>query len=81
VRPERFVVSAADGEAEGARGRVVSREALGDETIYVVETEAGVLNVRMPPTVRLAEEQAVTVRYQGTAPPVYDPESEQVIDR
>src|SRR5215217_4722560 len=31
VRPERFTVSA---EGEGARGRVVSREALGDETIY-----------------------------------------------
>ena len=38
VRPERF-----DGHGTGrghgaARGRVVSREALGDETIYVVET-------------------------------------------
>ena len=81
VRPERFVVSAADGDAEAARGRVVSREALGDETIYVVETDAGLLNVRMPPTVRLDEEEVVAVRYQGTAPPVYDPETERVIDR
>ena len=81
VRPERFVVSVADGDAETARGRVVSREALGDETIYVVETEGGVLNVRMPPTVRFAEEEVVAVRYQGTAPPVYDPETERVIDR
>ena len=32
----------------------MSREALGDETIYVVETEAGLLNVRMPPTARFA---------------------------
>ena len=76
VRPERLVVS--DLAGDGVRGRVVSREALGDETIYVVETEAGMLNVRMPPTVRLAEEEVVAVRYQGTAPPVYDPESGQL---
>jgi multiple sugar transport system ATP-binding protein len=81
VRPERFVVSASDDDPGAARGRVVSREALGDETIYVVETEAGMLNVRMPPTVRLAEEQPVAVRYQGTAPPVYDPESGRVTGR
>ena len=81
VRPERFVVSASDADPGAARGRVVSREALGDETIYVVETEAGLLNVRMPPTVRLAEDEVVAVRYQGTAPPVYDPESGQVTGR
>ena len=49
--------------------------------IYVVDTEAGLLNVRMPPTVRLAEEDVVAVRYQGTAPPVYDPESGRVTGR
>ena len=81
VRPERFVVSASDDDPGAARGRVVSREALGDETIYVVETEAGLLNVRMPPTVRLAEDQPVAVRYQGTAPPVYDPEYGRVTGR
>ena len=81
VRPERFVVSASDVEPGAARGRVVSREALGDETIYVVETEAGLLNVRMPPTARFAEDQVVAVRHLGAAPPVYDPETEQVIGR
>jgi ABC-type sugar transport system ATPase subunit len=81
VRPERFVVSASDDDPGAARGRIVSREALGDETIYVVETEAGLLNVRMPPTVRLAEDQPVAVRYQGVAPPVYDPESGRVTGR
>jgi ABC-type sugar transport system ATPase subunit len=81
VRPERLVVSASDAESGGARGRVVSREALGDETIYVVEADAGTLNVRMPPTARFAEDQVVAVHYQGAAPPVYDPETERVIDR
>jgi ABC-type sugar transport system ATPase subunit len=76
VRPERFAVAA---EGEGARGRVVSREALGDETIYVVETEAGLLNVRMPPTARFAEEQAVSVRHVGAPPPAYDPQTEKVV--
>jgi multiple sugar transport system ATP-binding protein len=79
VRPERFVVSASDADAGAAPGRIVSREALGDETIYVVEAEAGTLNVRMPPTARFDEDQVVSVRYQGSAPPVYDPETEQVI--
>jgi multiple sugar transport system ATP-binding protein len=78
VRPERFVVSAADADPGSAHGRVVSREALGDETIYVVETEAGLLNVRMPPTLQLAEDEVVAVCYQGPAPPVYDPESGRV---
>ena len=64
------------------RGRVVSREALGDETIYVVETEAGLLHVRMPPTARFAEEQVVAVTpRQGAAPPAYDPDTEQVVSR
>jgi multiple sugar transport system ATP-binding protein len=78
VRPERLTVSA---DGDGARGRVVSREMLGDETIFVVETEAGLLNVRMPPTARFAEEQAVSVRHIGAAPPAYDPQTEQVVSR
>jgi multiple sugar transport system ATP-binding protein len=80
VRPERFTVSATT-DPESARGRIVSREALGDETIYVVETEAGLLNVRMPPTARFDEEQIVAVRHQGAAPPAYDPKTEQVMSR
>jgi ABC-type sugar transport system ATPase subunit len=76
VRPERLAV----GEpGDGARGRIVSREALGDETIYVVETEAGLLHVRTPPTVRFAEEQVVSVRHQGAPPPAYDPTTEKVV--
>ena len=80
VRPERLTVGA-DLEPDAARGRVVSREALGDETIYVVETEAGLLNVRMPPTARFDEEQVVSVRHVGAAPPVYDPQTERVVSR
>ena len=68
-------------DPDGARGRVVSREALGDETIYVVETEAGLLNVRMPPTARFGEEQVVSVRHEGAAPPVYDPQTERLAGR
>jgi multiple sugar transport system ATP-binding protein len=79
VRPESFTLSASD--PEGARGRVVSREALGDETIYVVETEAGLLNVRMPPTARFGEEQVVSVRHDGAVPPVYDPQTERLVGR
>jgi multiple sugar transport system ATP-binding protein len=79
VRPESFTVSESD--PDGARGRVVSREALGDETIYVVETDAGLLNVRMPPTARFGDEQVVTVRHEGAAPPVYDPQTERLAGR
>jgi multiple sugar transport system ATP-binding protein len=79
VRPERFTVSESTSDPEGARGRIVSREALGDETIYVVETEAGLLNVRMPPTVRFDEEQVVSVRHEGAAPPAYDPRTEGLV--
>jgi multiple sugar transport system ATP-binding protein len=78
VRPEGFSIA---GEGEGVRGRVASREALGDETIYVVECEAGLLHVRMPATARFDEEQAVTVRHVGSAPPAYDPTTEKVTSR
>jgi ABC-type sugar transport system ATPase subunit len=78
VRPESFTVSDAMSDPDGAPGRVVSREALGDETIYVVETEAGLLNVRMPPTARFGEEQIVSVRHEGAVPPVYDPQTERL---
>jgi multiple sugar transport system ATP-binding protein len=81
VRPESFTVSDPDSDADGARGRVASREVLGDETIYVVETEAGLLNVRMPPTARFDEDQVVTVRHHGAAPPVYDPQTERLAGR
>jgi len=81
VRPERFVVSSPDADPAAARGRIISREALGDETIYVVDTEAGELHVRMPPTARFAEEQVVSVRFQGAPPPVYDPESGKAVSR
>jgi ABC-type sugar transport system ATPase subunit len=81
VRPENFTVADAAAGGDGARGRVVSREALGDETIYVVETEAGLLNVRMPPTARFDDEQVVTVRHDGSPPPVYDPQTERLAGR
>jgi ABC-type sugar transport system ATPase subunit len=77
VRPERLTVTASDG----VRGRIVSREALGDETIYVVECEAGLLHVRMPPTARFEEEQVVGVSHVGAPPPAYDPQTEQVVSR
>ena len=81
VRPENLTVSESTSDPDGARGRVASREALGDETIYVVETETGLLNVRMPPTARFGEEQVVTVRHEGAAPPVYDPQTERLAGR
>lgn len=78
VRPEGLTISA---EGEGVAGRIVSREALGDETIYVVECEAGLFHVRMPATARLHEEQVVAVRHVGAAPPAYDPTTEKVVSR
>ena len=82
VRPERLsVADSASGGPDSVRGRIVSREALGDETIYVVECEAGLLHVRMPPTLRFEEEQIVAVRHVGAAPPAYDPTTEKVVSR
>jgi sn-glycerol 3-phosphate transport system ATP-binding protein/multiple sugar transport system ATP-binding protein len=78
VRPEALELTApgADGAVDA---RVVSEEALGDETIYVVETGAGDVRVRMPPTARFGEDAPVGLRHTGPPPPVYDPDSEAVI--
>ena len=81
VRPEGLTVSEPAEDPGAARGRVMSREALGDETIYVVETEAGLLNVRMPPTARFDEDAVVSVLHEGAAPPVYDPGTERLVGR
>ena len=76
VRPEGLTISKSD---EGVQGRIVSKEALGDETIYVVECKAGLFHVRMPATARFEEEQVVAVRHVGAAPPAYDPTTEKVV--
>ena len=80
-RPPRAASScrAPDGD-RAARGRVVSREALGDETIYVVETEAGLLQRAHAADRALRRGAGVAVRYQGAAPPVYDPETGKVVE-
>jgi multiple sugar transport system ATP-binding protein len=78
VRPESLELTEL-GTRGAVDARVVSEEALGDETIYVVETAAGDVRVRMPPTARFGAGAPVGVRHAGTAPPVYDPESEAAI--
>jgi hypothetical protein len=35
----------------------------------------------MPPTARFGEEQVVSVRHEGDAPPVYDPHTERLVGR
>ena len=74
VRPESFQLAASDGEG-AVPCRVVSREALGDETIYVVETGEQALHVRMPATARYAEDSPAHLFFEGTAPRVFDAET------
>ncbi|MDN5855104.1 MAG: ABC transporter ATP-binding protein [Actinomycetia bacterium] len=83
VRPEGFTVSESDGAqgADAVPGTIVSREALGDETIYVVETESSLIHARMPATSRLRPQQRVQVRHLGAPPPAYDPQTEVLVSR
>ena len=73
VRPERFVVSAPTAsprpraDASSPARRSATRRSTSSRP------RPGCCNVRMPPTARFAEEQAVAVRYQGAAPPVVRP--------
>ena len=77
VRPEALELVAPD--AGSVTARVVSEEALGDEVIYVVEADGHDLRVRMPPATRFAAGAPVGVRHTGGAPPVYDPDTEEVL--
>ena len=77
VRPEALELVAPDDGS--VRARVVSEEALGDEVIYVVEVGGQDLRVRMPPATRFAAGAPVGVRHTGGAPPVYDPDTEEVL--
>ena len=77
IRPEALEL-VEDGDA-ATPARVVSEEALGDEVIYVVEAGGRDLHVRMPPASRFAADAPVGVRHTGGPPPVYDPETEEVI--
>jgi ABC-type sugar transport system ATPase subunit len=78
VRPEGLTLLP-PGAEDAVGARVISREALGDETIYVVEAPCGQLHVRMPPTAPYAEDAPVAVRFQGGAPPVYDAASGKAV--
>jgi len=79
VRPEALEVTA-PGTDGAVRGRVASVEALGDETIYVVECEGEHdVRVRMPPTARFAADAPVGVRHVGGPPPVYDRDTERLV--
>ncbi|MEU8797468.1 ABC transporter ATP-binding protein [Spirillospora sp. NPDC048819] len=79
LRPETLTLTAA-GEDHTVDGRVLAREALGDETIYVVDTPAGPLRSRMPPTARHDVGDPVGLRHVGPPPPVYDPRTERVVE-
>jgi multiple sugar transport system ATP-binding protein len=78
VRPETLEVTepAAD---RAVPGRVASEEVLGDEIIYVVESEAGDVRVRMAPTAHFGTGAPVGLRHLGGTPPVYDPETERLV--
>ncbi|WP_336923795.1 ABC transporter ATP-binding protein [Aquipuribacter sp. SD81] len=78
VRPESLEV-VPPGAERSVDGRVVSAEALGDEIIYVVSSGGRDLRVRMPPTARFAPDALVGVRHTGSAPPVYDPTTEELV--
>jgi sn-glycerol 3-phosphate transport system ATP-binding protein/multiple sugar transport system ATP-binding protein len=79
VRPEAFqlVSRHADGAIDC---RIRAREALGDETIYVVEFDGQRVHVRMPPTARYLETEVIGLLYEGGPPPTYDAESGRIID-
>jgi ABC-type sugar transport system ATPase subunit len=74
VRPEAFTL-AAPGTDGAVACRVIAREALGDETIYVVEFDDQRVHVRMPPTARFAEGEGVGLLHEGGVPPTYDVDS------
>ena len=68
------------GDERSIPARVVSAEALGDEIIYVVDHGgSNDVRVRMPPTVRFAEDATVGLRHSGATPPVYDPSTEGLV--
>jgi multiple sugar transport system ATP-binding protein len=71
VRPEQFAL-----EAPGAEGtipcRIAAREALGDETIYVVEFGDARAHVRTAPTSQLRAGDNAGLRHDAGAPPTFD---------
>jgi len=71
VRAEWLTITE-QGTDGAADGRVIAREALGDETIYVVESGGEELHVRMPPVARFAADETVGLKFVGTSPRVYD---------
>jgi sn-glycerol 3-phosphate transport system ATP-binding protein/multiple sugar transport system ATP-binding protein len=79
IRPEALEVTS-PGEQGSIPARVVSAEALGDEIIYVVDHggERDV-RVRMPPTVRYAEDAPVGLRHAGGSTAVYDASTEELV--
>jgi multiple sugar transport system ATP-binding protein len=79
VRPESFELVEPDADGTVAC-RVVSREALGDETIYLVEAGGTRLCVRMPPTAPFGEADPAGLCCDSGPCPIYDPKSGRLLD-
>jgi multiple sugar transport system ATP-binding protein len=77
IRPEEVAI-AADGTADFT-GTVTLREPLGDETIYDLQVGEQTLQLRAPPTLRLAIGEQVPLTVDRTALRVFDRASEQAI--
>ncbi len=74
VRAEWLSIGSVDDD--GARGRVLATESLGDETVYVVEVDDQLLSVRSLPTSPWRDGDEVTVTHVSRFEPrVYDRET------
>jgi ABC-type sugar transport system ATPase subunit len=77
IRPEE--VSVAPPDAADVVGTVSLREPLGDETIYDFQVGAQTLQLRAPPTLRLAPGEQVPLRVDQAALRLFDRATEQAI--
>ncbi len=77
VRAEWLAVTPPSHDG-GSPGRVIAREALGDETIYAVDLAGHQVHVRTRPNVRFDPDDRVDVAFVGREPRVYHEDSGKV---
>jgi multiple sugar transport system ATP-binding protein len=77
IRPEEVLI--ADGHPADMQAVVTLREPLGDETIYDLQVGQQSVQMRTPPSLRLAIDDKVPIRFDGSALRLFDRDTERAI--
>ncbi len=80
IRPEDLSLSVSDSDPDHLQGQVYVAEPLGDRIIYDIQIGQGMVKIKTPPTVSLANKETVKLKVNLARSHLFDRRTEQLID-